>query len=318
MILTGSPGYLYPSGGTFGLGTPAVFIANPASGPGWSANSDWTTALSGLAAAGTTVIGYVSTSYTNRPLIQVKGDIDVWYTLYPMIKGIFFDEASPECSNVDYYRQAVAYAASKGAAFTTLNPGGPTSQCYDGVATAIMSFENTFTVYAGFTPPAWEATAKSLMWHVVHTDGCRNFDTFLALASARGADLIWATDDDNTPAPGMQWGNPYDSVPSCLGRFPRGLWSPAPSVVVPPVVVPPRVVPDRIGTLLDIGGKIVRVSEDKRTVRVLPPFEVSSLTNVGWTIRKWTKTDVRAFQTANGLKADGVYGAKTRAAIGLG
>src|SRR5436309_12085925 len=51
-------------------------ILNPASGPGASVDPNYTSAISRLQTAGGKVIGYVSSSYTNRALSDVVADIN--------------------------------------------------------------------------------------------------------------------------------------------------------------------------------------------------------------------------------------------------
>jgi hypothetical protein len=43
-----------------------------------------------------TLVGYVYTSYGQRPLQQVKSEIDRWIDFYPGLQGIFLDEQASD------------------------------------------------------------------------------------------------------------------------------------------------------------------------------------------------------------------------------
>jgi serine/threonine protein kinase len=106
------PAYFYPGGkglrqwdrlidsaGAVGL----VAVVNPQSGPGEEFNPSYAEVIDRAKAAGITMIGYVSTGHTKRPLLAVKADVDRWVRFYPRIDGIFFDEQASEANRVTYY-----------------------------------------------------------------------------------------------------------------------------------------------------------------------------------------------------------------------
>lgn len=95
------PAYFYPAGEgrkqwdrliAAAKEVPIVAIANPASGPGDTRDANYAEVLPRAAAAGVTLIGYVTTSYNKRPKEDVQAEIDRWFELYPEVSGIFFDE----------------------------------------------------------------------------------------------------------------------------------------------------------------------------------------------------------------------------------
>ncbi|HQU46117.1 MAG TPA: spherulation-specific family 4 protein, partial [Pirellulales bacterium] len=101
------PTYFYPAGEglkewerliSAAQMVPIVAIANPASGPGDQADPNHANIIGRATQAGVTVIGYVGTQYTKKPLAQVKAEVDRWTHLYPAIKGIFFDEQTSEAA----------------------------------------------------------------------------------------------------------------------------------------------------------------------------------------------------------------------------
>jgi hypothetical protein len=95
------PLYAYPAFVDWGYvvnATPVnrrVLVANPASGPGVSVDSTYTTALTNARAAGWRVLAYVNTDLafaSPRTEAAIKADLDTWLSLYPgLVDGVFFD-----------------------------------------------------------------------------------------------------------------------------------------------------------------------------------------------------------------------------------
>jgi hypothetical protein len=144
------PLYTYP-GGTWDTvaqvkrahnEVPIVAIVNPASGPGFSKDSNYESGIAKLKSAGVTVIGYVSTAYTNRDLAEVKSDMDRWKSWYPAIDGIFFDEQTNWAGQEWYYDQADSYAQSKGLGFTVGNPGANSVPSYLDTVDVVLIYES--------------------------------------------------------------------------------------------------------------------------------------------------------------------------------
>ena len=82
---------------------------NPNSGPDTSLNSDFIAGLNILTAGSNPlhmkILGYVYTSYGDRPIADVKTDIDryqTWYGQY--IRGIFLDEMEDDPGDESYYQ----------------------------------------------------------------------------------------------------------------------------------------------------------------------------------------------------------------------
>lgn len=134
-----------------------VVILNPSAGLALSADSsahpdaDITSAISNMVNSGVKVLGYVTTLYAgtefgyyptysantayNRSDADTFTDqkVDEWYTYYPAISGIFFDEvwngygAGPWPSDLSYevswYKARSDYARSKDAEYVIMNPG---------------------------------------------------------------------------------------------------------------------------------------------------------------------------------------------------
>ncbi len=144
------PLYTYP-GGTWDTvaqvkrahsDVPIVAIVNPASGPGFSKDSNYESGIAELKDAGVTVLGYVSTAYANRDLAAVKGDMDRWKSWYPDVNGIFFDEQTNWAGHESYYSQADSYAKSKGMPFTVGNPGANSIPSYLDTVDVVLIYES--------------------------------------------------------------------------------------------------------------------------------------------------------------------------------
>src|SRR5829696_6590684 len=94
------PAYFYPSGAgnTFWEAlnaaaprVPLTAILNPNSGPGSSSDSNYRRVTTALRNAGGRAIGYVHTSYTARPIGDVKTEVDQYLSFYS-VDGFFVDE----------------------------------------------------------------------------------------------------------------------------------------------------------------------------------------------------------------------------------
>ncbi len=116
------PAYYYP----FGPGlrewnrliasakvAPIVAIVNPASGPGDHIDTNFAAVLPRARKAGVTLVGYIGTQYTKKPLEQVKREIDTFLRFYPDLQGFHFDEQSTEVRGVDYYAELYRFTRER-------------------------------------------------------------------------------------------------------------------------------------------------------------------------------------------------------------
>ena len=177
------PAYFSPAGEGADLwrrlGAPGVglAVANPFSGPGKDFDPAYAAAISAARDSGVTVLGYVATGYlgsTGRAtrlgetdslawLAQAQQDIATWYRLYGEygLGGVFFDEVQNVCGPdnryADTYR-ALDDAAGRlhPGAFTVINPGIGTEECYADIADVSLNFEGTYESYLAWQPPAWQ------------------------------------------------------------------------------------------------------------------------------------------------------------------
>jgi hypothetical protein len=213
------PAYFYPSAGgkwndlNAAAGKiPILAIMNPFNGPGNSLDPNYVAAVNALRAAGGRVIGYVHTSYTDRPLQQVLNDInryDAWYN----VDGIFVDEMTNTgpAERLNYYRDIYNHIKSIDPNWEVMgNPGTTTLEQYLTWPTAdrLMVFENVGATYPGYTPSSWNFDYdRSQFVHLVHTESsAANMLTHLNRAVQRNAGGIYIT-DDVLP-------NPWDRLPN--------------------------------------------------------------------------------------------------------
>jgi hypothetical protein len=148
-----------------------LVVMNPNSGPG----SGYASQLAAAHAAGAKVIGYVYTQYGARNPSTVQADVDSYYSLYPSIDGIFFDQAWNRCDRVGYYQSLYDYIKTNKSASATVvtNQGTATESCYLSASDILITFESDYSTYVsnfGTTFREWETAANSgRIWHLVHT-----------------------------------------------------------------------------------------------------------------------------------------------------
>ncbi len=214
---------------------PLVAILNPASGPGARRIPDYARAVDSLHAAGGRVIGYVHTSYTQRPLPEVLAEVDAYYERYPL-DGIFFDETTGDTAtaHLAYYRACGQHVQKRTpGALVVLNPGTDADQVYLKSATCLLLFENDQAKASllDWQPPAWVSPVQGPQVAVLayHLADEAAMAAVLTKALGAGAGWLYLT-DDTLP-------NPWDALPAfweaqvqALARFnqPAGEQRPAP------------------------------------------------------------------------------------------
>jgi hypothetical protein len=214
------PMYQYPTIGTFwsditGGGSARVpfIIADPASGPGASADPNYTTAINNAVAAGIRVIGYVNTSYQTVNYQTALNDVNTWYQLYPNISGIFIDQVADgtganQCYIASLYNHVKNQHAND---LVVLNPGTNISANYEPYGDIFANAENTFAAYQASWSvqyPGFEDNPafQNRFWHIIHTATSGQYAAALSLAQSRNAGWVYITDDVMP--------NPYDVTPS--------------------------------------------------------------------------------------------------------
>lgn len=159
------PLYIYPGAVWQQINAQAatvetIVIANPASGPGTVADANYTSAIAAARAAGARVVGYVSTSFSNRAAAAIKADVDRWTALYGPIDGIFLDEFTNADASaaVAFYKDLRDYIKAQQPGYLVIgNPGSQIPESYMATADVLTVFENTAANFASYTAPAWAA-----------------------------------------------------------------------------------------------------------------------------------------------------------------
>lgn len=189
---------------------------------------NWKQLINAANSSGKRVIGYVNTGYlgasdqllttrlgSNDPadwVSQIESDVDKWYRLYGSgIGGIFFDEGKSDCGPDNMYSELYAYISAYTkrrypGAFTVLNTGSNTSQCFENTMDTLLTFTDTYDTYtASYTPLDWTPADPRKIWHIINSVPASAVGSVVSLAGQRGAGLVEVTDD--TPD------NPYDTLP---------------------------------------------------------------------------------------------------------
>jgi len=197
------PLYVYPGAAwdTVAAGASSVFtvaIINPNSGPASSPDSSYVTYMQKLHDAGVDMVGYVHTSYGTRAIADVQAEINTYATQYPLLKGIFLDEGSPDASVLSYYTTLYDYILSMpGWTYDIINPGVVPDAGYLTASTMIVSFENYGTsVAAAITAPSIaQCSNKDQFAAIAHTVTAGSMDSIIdSLMSADYFGYIYVTD----------------------------------------------------------------------------------------------------------------------------
>lgn len=200
--------YIWDDIAALGSAVGLVSIVNPNNGPGMGPNADYVVGLNDLI-NGSEIIGYVTTSYANRPISDVKADIDIWRDAYASwVTGIFFDEVSTDCNDLDYYTQLSQYAQQNGLPTVFLNPGTNTNVCYaQANIGSIVMFEGNKTQWLNYAPPSWMQNYDNSQFAslIYDNDGTTLHDD-LVLGYNHNFGFIFVTDD--------QLPNPWDVLPA--------------------------------------------------------------------------------------------------------
>jgi hypothetical protein len=160
------PAYFYPAGKDLGqwdrlINSPAaestVVIVNPDSGPGQATDPNYAKVLGRARAKGVTLIGYVSTKYADRPLDEVKSEVDRWARLYRGIQGLFFDEQASSADRVPYYAALYEHVRNHHRlALVVTNPGTVCAEEYlSRPASDVVCLAEAPKGFRNYRHPAW-------------------------------------------------------------------------------------------------------------------------------------------------------------------
>lgn len=190
---------------------PLMAIINPHNGPAGAADPDYTRVVSALRQAGGLVIGYVFSSYTARPLAEVKADIDRYDEFYEL-DGVFIDEMTNDslAAHLAYYAELYGHVkAKRGASLVVGNPGANTAASYltRPSADLLVTFEDR-TGYPAYVPDLWTQTQPATAFaHLCYeVASAATMTNYVEWVLARNAGYLYVTDGGGT--------NPWDSLPS--------------------------------------------------------------------------------------------------------
>jgi Spherulation-specific family 4 len=213
------PAYIYPGGeghaqwqrlvdaaGKVDL----VVVVNPDSGPGVERDPAYASAIVEAARSGVALVGYVNTGFGNRPIAQVKEDIDNWFRLYPRIGGVFLDQQAADSRHATHFAEIGAHARGKiRDALVIGNPGTPCDESY--LARRVADVVCIFSKAEGFEPFEPPATLKeydpshlaALAYQVADAAAMR---AMLKEAIVKRIGYIYITDG--------KWPNPWGQLPA--------------------------------------------------------------------------------------------------------
>ncbi len=177
---------------------PLTAILNPNSGPGSTPiDSNYIRAdgqtgpLLDLRCAGGRVVGYVHTAWAQRPLDEVKAEIDrylapdYWRGAAVQMDGIFLDEMSNDLAQVGYYQALREHVSQHAPAMLIMgNPGttstsdssrgaaGFTIHDYFHAVDTLVTFEDTGQRYrsAYVAPPGSIDRSPTRVGHLMHSE----------------------------------------------------------------------------------------------------------------------------------------------------
>ncbi len=187
-------------------------IANVSNGPGSSYLSSYAAGITGMHDSRGKVIGYVYTQYGKRSISSVEADIDSWFSFYPSIDGILFDEQANVSGDESYYAQLYDYVKQKdSSAIVATNPGTNTLESYlfyngKRIADVICIFENG-SGFSAWSPAQWcNKYSRDNFLVVPYNTPASSYQSLVNRAASLNIGWIYCT-DATLP-------NPYSTLPS--------------------------------------------------------------------------------------------------------
>jgi len=189
---------------------PILAIINPNNGPdGKPPNQDYARGLQDLNQANITTLGYVYTKYGDRPIVEVKQDIDLYYRSFG-VKGIFLDESASSEQKINYYQSIYDYIKNKGKQEQVIiNPGTHTDQAYFSRPAADTSviFENFSHAWELYEPKVYVSQdEKQKFASLIHSvPDIATMKSHIDKAIQRNFGYIYITSDSPTDGDGDPW-----------------------------------------------------------------------------------------------------------------
>ena len=210
-----SENYLWSKVASAGKEVKIEAIINPHNGPdAQPPNQDYQRGLQDLRASDITILGYVSTRYGDRPIDQVKQDIDLYDNFYDL-DGIFLDESASDLKQLSYYQDIYRYIkTTTNYEQVVINPGTHTDEAYlsrPAADTAVI-FEDYSAAWSNYQAQSYQNRYKSKHFaSLIHSvPDVQTMKSYIDLAVARNIGYIYITDD----SPDSDDSNPWNSLPS--------------------------------------------------------------------------------------------------------
>jgi hypothetical protein len=184
--------------------TVGMIIVNPASGPGTSTDPQYTQAIAQARAAGIIVLGYVGTSYGQRPVADVIADVNGYYDLYSL-SGVYFAEGPMEadCAPLEMQYQNVVAAAHARDAHAFLAIGTHFCPTYVYLFDYMVEFAMSWSNYQSYVVPTWMPSGSPDRFiHFISDVPPSDAGAAISRAIANGAGWVFAT-EQSEPNP---WG----------------------------------------------------------------------------------------------------------------
>jgi spherulation-specific family 4 protein len=194
---------------------PRLLVINPANGPGADALPAYRSAVRAAQHAGARVLGYVPTTYGERPVADVVADVDR-YTSWYRVDGIFLDEASHDVERLAYYAAVGRHVRAAADRLVVLNPGVVPAPEYFDVADVVVTFEGPYGGYGAALKAMPDWVRDQPPEHVAHlVYDASHRQAMSAVRHPQDAGYVYVT-SGSMP-------DPWRTVPSYLHEEERAL-----------------------------------------------------------------------------------------------
>jgi hypothetical protein len=200
-----------------------MIVFDPNNGPGvadgGASGPDYTAVLAEARAAGIIVLGYVATSYGQRPQADVLADVDAYYSKY-QLSGIYFAEGpmDADCAAMETEYHAFADAARHHDAKAYLAVGTRFCPTYIYFFDLMVQFARNWTEYQSYQPPSWmPANSPERFCHFVNAVPPSDAGAAITMAIGNGAGWVYVTD--------LADPNPWGALPSYFDQEVQALMS---------------------------------------------------------------------------------------------
>jgi hypothetical protein len=189
---------------------PITAIVNPASGPGRRVDPNYTAVLAAVKTSRLQPIGYVTLSYSKKPVAEITAEVDRWLEFYPDIEGIFFDEQPSGKEHIEHVGACFAHARAKlPKGLIVSNPGVPCDAAYveRPERPVICVFEH-HSGWDRFRAPAWLTEERREQGYILRYDiaAAEAMKTAVSNAIRNNAGWVYVTDAKGS--------NPWNRLPT--------------------------------------------------------------------------------------------------------